>query len=228
MAAINFPTPTAIGQTFTPPGGPTYTWDGMAWIMAGGEPAPIDFPVDSVNGKTGDVVLTAADVGAVNISGDTMTGPLALPALNSLKLNGVPVLSGPCVYAVKQGVQPVSYNTYTKATLEYIGVDTNGCFVNGRFTPNVPGYYLVIGTLGGGGSVNTYLTEAMIVKNGQTSNSGSFVYDPNAYATSVSNVQAVVSCNGTTDYIELHGRVAGTGDNSFSNANLFSFYMRGL
>ncbi len=32
--------------------------------------------VSSVNGKTGDVVLTAGDVGAVNKSGDTMTGAL--------------------------------------------------------------------------------------------------------------------------------------------------------
>jgi microcystin-dependent protein len=74
--AINFPTPTAIGQTFTPPGGPTYTWDGMAWIMAGGEPAPIDFPVDSVNGKTGDVVLTAADVDAAPLSSITPSGAI--------------------------------------------------------------------------------------------------------------------------------------------------------
>lgn len=34
----------------------------------------IDFPVDSVNGKTGDVQLSAEDVGAVNKSGSTMTG----------------------------------------------------------------------------------------------------------------------------------------------------------
>lgn len=32
--------------------------------------------VSSVNGKTGAVVLTAADVGAVKKAGDTMTGPL--------------------------------------------------------------------------------------------------------------------------------------------------------
>jgi hypothetical protein len=56
-------------------------------------PAATTAPVTSVNAKTGDVVLTAADVGAapavhdhdttyVNVTGDTMTGPLVI------KING--------------------------------------------------------------------------------------------------------------------------------------------
>ena len=38
----------------------------------------VTVPVTSVNGKTGEVVLTAADVGAVNKAGDTMTGDLTV------------------------------------------------------------------------------------------------------------------------------------------------------
>lgn len=42
----------------------------------------IDFPVDSVNGQTGDVQLTADDVGALPISGGTMTGILGTKGIN--------------------------------------------------------------------------------------------------------------------------------------------------
>jgi microcystin-dependent protein len=33
MAAFDFPIPTALGQKFTPPNGPTYSWDGYAWVI---------------------------------------------------------------------------------------------------------------------------------------------------------------------------------------------------
>lgn len=38
----------------------------------------IDYPVDSVNDKTGDISLNAEDVGAVSKTGDTMTGSLQI------------------------------------------------------------------------------------------------------------------------------------------------------
>ena len=31
LMAFNFPNDPAVGQDFTPAGGPTYTWDGLAW-----------------------------------------------------------------------------------------------------------------------------------------------------------------------------------------------------
>ena len=125
--SMDFPVPTAVGETYTNAAGITYKWDGTAWVAqgsAGGSTGPVDFPVDSVNGKTGDVVLNAVDVGAaptvhthviadvtnlqtsldgkapvvhnhdgvyapavhnhdadyVNVTGDTMTGPLVIEA----------------------------------------------------------------------------------------------------------------------------------------------------
>lgn len=47
----------------------------------------VTVPVTSVNGKTGEVVLTAADVGAVNKAGDTMTGDLTVGSA-SIQTNG--------------------------------------------------------------------------------------------------------------------------------------------
>jgi hypothetical protein len=68
--SMDFPVPTAVGETYTNAAGITYKWDGTAWVAQGGAggggggTGPVDFPVDSVNGKTGDVVLNAVDVGA--------------------------------------------------------------------------------------------------------------------------------------------------------------------
>ncbi len=107
---IDFPTPTTLWQQYFASNGVMYEWNGKGWAVvggSGGSSTPIDFPVDSVNGMTGDVVLdfpvgsvngmqgdvvlTHTDVGAapavhnhdaeyVNVTGDTMTGPLTLPA----------------------------------------------------------------------------------------------------------------------------------------------------
>jgi hypothetical protein len=68
--SMDFPVPTAVGETYTNAAGITYKWDGTAWVAQGGAggggggTGPVDFPVDSVNGKTGNVVLNAVDVGA--------------------------------------------------------------------------------------------------------------------------------------------------------------------
>lgn len=51
----------------------------------------IDFPVDSVNGKTGDVQLSAADVGALSINGGTING--------SVDMNGTVTIKGNLVYS---------------------------------------------------------------------------------------------------------------------------------
>lgn len=51
----------------------------------------IDFPVDSVNGKTGNVQLSAADVGALSTNGGTING--------SVDMNGTVTIKGNLVYS---------------------------------------------------------------------------------------------------------------------------------
>jgi len=48
----------------------------------------IDAPVTSVNEKTGDVVLTAEDVGALPKTGGTMTGTLTISGGNAINFGG--------------------------------------------------------------------------------------------------------------------------------------------
>lgn len=47
----------------------------------------INFPIDSINGKTGAVTLSASDVGALPISGGTLTGNLTLTAGKKIQLS---------------------------------------------------------------------------------------------------------------------------------------------
>ena len=61
--SMDFPVPTAVGETYTNAAGITYKWDGTAWVAQGGAGGGAA-PVTSVNGEIGDVVLNAVDVGA--------------------------------------------------------------------------------------------------------------------------------------------------------------------
>ena len=59
----------------------------QAFTLIFEDTSPGESGVQSVNGKTGDVVLTANDVGAVSKTGDTMTGNLTVGSA-SLQTNG--------------------------------------------------------------------------------------------------------------------------------------------
>jgi hypothetical protein len=47
--AFDFPASPSNGQTFTPPGGPTYTWNGVGWtiVVASGPAAPVSMPTNA-------------------------------------------------------------------------------------------------------------------------------------------------------------------------------------
>jgi hypothetical protein len=65
---------TGLGAISVGPGD-LVVYNGTNWTYVPAPPAP----VDSVNGQVGVVVLDAADVGAVDLTGDTMTGALGMP-----------------------------------------------------------------------------------------------------------------------------------------------------
>lgn len=70
----------------------------------------IDFPIDSVNGKTGAVTLSAADVGALPISGGTVTGNGDTPLyLKSSTVNAY-----------------VGFKNFSDKTLGYLGIAEDG------------------------------------------------------------------------------------------------------
>lgn len=109
--------------------------------------------------------------------------------------------------------QTVTSATWTKVTLNYEDFDTNNNFdstTNYRFTPTVAGYYQISWGLYGGGTTNTTLVCGAIYKNGTVYKQGSYV-SFSSYVGALSTGSALVYLNGSTDYVELYGYVAGSG-----------------
>jgi len=107
--------------------------------------------------------------------------------------------------------QSISSSTYTKCNLDTEVFDTNSNFdstTNYRFTPTIAGYYQINATMRfeGSGMVNNTVA---IFKNGSQER----ILGTNR--TTVSSPVTisgghVIYLNGTTDYIELYGYVAGS------------------
>ena len=111
--------------------------------------------------------------------------------------------------------QSISDGVYAKAQINTKIFDTNSCYDNAtnyRFTPTVAGKYFCYGqiSLSSGASANWEIGQVEIRKNGGTSdpirtqldfrgNSGGF--------NNMINVSGVRELNGSTDYIELFGRL---------------------
>jgi len=120
-------------------------------------------------------------------------------------VTGTAMVSGnmPAFSAYQSSAQTLSSATFTKLQFQTEEWDTANCFDNAtnyRFTPNVAGYYLVTGsmTLGDTNSNNF----VAIYKNGSVARFGS------VNTVDRSQISAYIYLNGTTDYIELYGRVA--------------------
>lgn len=120
-------------------------------------------------------------------------------------------VTGPAFQAYSASATTAINNQYTKITLNTKRFDTNNCFANSRFTPNVPGYYQINATLYGGpgtGNSGTAALLAIISKNATvygTSPSWTEVYFGNHSLTGTyaSNVSTLLYLNGTTDFVEL-------------------------
>jgi hypothetical protein len=141
--------------------------------------------------------------------------------------------NGPAFSAYFSGNPGLSANTQTKIAANTELFDTNSCYdatTNYRFTPTVAGYYLVtvMATLYTGTNQTSFSKKISIYKNGsvhkEVAFDGNFAYANNNHSMSVTSL---VSCNGTTDYIEgyvLIG-VAGNLIGSAPQGNTFEAYL---
>lgn len=146
---------------------------------------------------------TGAFSGAV--SGTTITGSAA----------GMPKFSATSAAAA----QSITTGVATKVSLSVEVFDTNNNFdptTNYRFTPTVAGYYqinwTVVCTANG-----TSVTDAVsyLYKNGVSHTVGEEYIGP--AVTVISSTGAViVQMNGTTDYLELYGKIVGTNPSFYS------------
>ena len=124
--------------------------------------------------------------------------------------------NGPAVSASPSSNQALTSSVYTKILFQTEEFDTNSNFASSRFTPTVAGYYQV--QVAVGQSTSTTATSAAIYKNG-TSYKRVLVRPTDSSI----EVVALVSCNGTTDYIEGYGLLTGTSPSTVSSSDLTYF-----
>lgn len=108
--------------------------------------------------------------------------------------------------------QTVTSGAWVKVQLNGETFDIGGCFdsaTNYRFTPNVAGYYQISFTLDTGATSAGTTALSRVDKNGSPYLYGAYVTMQGSVE-GVSSGAGLVYMNGTTDYIELWGLVAGT------------------
>jgi hypothetical protein len=150
-------------------------------------------------------------------AGSVSTSYLVDGSVTQAKLGTGVAGNGPAFSAISISTQTVSNNTWTKVILGSEEYDTNNNFASSTFTPTVAGYYqlnCVIRVSAGTNYTNAIIA---IYKNG---NEFRRLQQLNG-VTSTANGNIVgsylVSANGSTDYFELYGYIAGTGTLQFLN-----------
>jgi hypothetical protein len=157
----------------------------------------------SVDGATWTTALNVDPAtGNVGIGG---VAPMAkLDVAGAIAVNGKLAVNGPAFSAYVSVSHAVAALRYTKVQFRTKEFDTGNCYdntTNFRFTPNVVGYYQVSATVrnsalnGGDWLVSIY-------KNGAAFKAGSEVVLTNN-ANLQSHVSALISMNGTSDYLEV-------------------------
>jgi hypothetical protein len=130
--------------------------------------------------------------------------------------------TGPAFSAYASVSQTVTSTTETKIQLNVEEFDTASCFdntTNYRFTPNVAGYYQINGILRGAATTALNLIFLSLYKNGAAYIRGSeYPYAVAGGPAAQVSISALVYLNGTTDYLELYGRIDGTGTCTFEFA----------
>jgi len=146
------------------------------------------------------VVISGDTSGAITLSAPAVAGTntATLPAAT-----GTVMVSGnmPAFSAYKSTDQTgVASGTFTKVLYDTEEFDTNSCYSSSRFTPNVAGYYQV--TARTDWSITSGACFMAIYKNGSIFKSGAL----NGATSSGTGpiVTALISCNGSTDYIEIY------------------------
>jgi hypothetical protein len=121
---------------------------------------------------------------------------------------------GPAFFVRPSAGLTVTLATATKIQLNTEDFDTNSNFDTStyRFTPTVAGYYQISAGLRGSAATTNTSTTLSIYKNGSS------------YISSISTstalaqfptISALIFMNGSTDYIEFFGTIAGTGTATF-------------
>ena len=159
-------------------------------------------------------IINATTSSGVVITSDN-TGQLQLQSAGTTVMTitstGVTTQVGAPAFSAYLGSnQSITSGVFTKIQCNTEAFDTNNNYdntTNYRFTPTVAGYYQINGKFAS--TVSTTLLVISIYKNGSEFIRGG---DNRVSQNAGSSVQvnALVYMNGTTDYLELYGYIAGT------------------
>jgi hypothetical protein len=130
--------------------------------------------------------------------------------------------NGPAFKATGVAGAALASQTPTKILFATEVFDTNNCYdpATSRFTPNVPGYYMVVAGVGGTGGAATDGLQVTIRKNNVTDTSGAVGIGNGFFATRAA-VSGLVFVNGTTDYLEIFATASGAINTSGAETSIF-------
>jgi hypothetical protein len=167
--------------------------------------------VDTIQDQSGNNIINEnADTITIGASGDTITIPTG--ASLTVPSGGLTGQNYPAFFAELSANQTgLTDNVYTKAQCNTEILDTDGYYDNStnyRFTPLVAGKYYVYGQVTGD-TANTNLVafDSALYKNGSLLQTNYSIFSANYAASQSLSIQSIVDMNGTTDYLELFGRV---------------------
>lgn len=172
--------------------------------------------IDTVSGtSTLQVGSTNTSTITLGVSGDTINVPSGVTIANSGTATGFGGAMTPAFFAYLggSGGQSVSTDTVTKVTINAEVFDTDNAFdssSNYRFTPQTAGKYFVHVSImaDSGSSSNLRENYIYLKKNGSTYIfQGSTSFESNYIRQHVITNAAVVDMNGSSDYLELFGRI---------------------
>ena len=169
---------------------------------------------------------------SVNINGTTGVSLTQDSTISQGKLAPNVAGNGPCFSASLGSALTVVSNTYTKIPLNAKSFDTTNAFdsvTNYRFQPLVSGYYQFNAySIFVSSTNNLQLAEIAFSKNGGGALAGSsYTYiAAGGIAQITGTVAYLIYLNGSTDYVELTGRIVGAGTLTVNGATLQGFLAR--
>jgi hypothetical protein len=125
---------------------------------------------------------------------------------------------------------PISNFIFTKVQCNTEEFDTASAYDNAtnyRFTPQVAGYYQVNGSVNITSTTNSEILCA-IYKNGSVFKWGLYQSRVAQANDGSSIVSALIYLNGSTDYVELYGYIAGTGTLQFIGTQTRTYFQATL
>jgi len=165
------------------------------------------------------LVLAGATSGSTTIQAtDAVTTTLTLPTTTSTL-----AINGPAFSAYQSSSQTgIASSVFTKILFQTEEWDTNNNFASSTFTPTVAGYYQINAAVAWSAGYSTGILS--IYKN------GSIYKDGVSLPTSTyrSTVNAIVYCNGSTDYIEIYGQQLSGSSGSIAAAINYTYFQAAM